>query len=49
VNFFHCLRLPRRGKRLSKRAARRRAGCTLYEIDPRSGATIEIFYADEEN
>jgi hypothetical protein len=24
----------------------RRAGCTLYEIDPRSGETIEIFYAD---
>jgi hypothetical protein len=24
----------------------RRAGCTLYEIDPRSGATVEIFYAD---
>jgi len=24
----------------------RRAGCALYEIDPRSGATIEIFYAD---
>ena len=24
----------------------RSAGCTLYEIDPRSGATIEIFYAD---
>jgi hypothetical protein len=24
----------------------RRSGCTLYEIDPRSGQTIEIFYAD---
>jgi hypothetical protein len=48
VNVFHYLRLPRRGKRLSKGAARR-AGCTLHEIDPRSGATIEIFYADEEN
>lgn len=24
----------------------RRAVCTLYEIDPRNGETIEIFYAD---
>ena len=24
----------------------RRAGCALYEIDPCSGVTIEIFYAD---
>ena len=24
----------------------RTAGCALYEIDSRSGATIEIFYAD---
>jgi hypothetical protein len=24
----------------------RHAGCTLYEVDPRSGQTIEIFYAD---
>jgi hypothetical protein len=23
-----------------------RAGCTLYEIDPTTGATIEIFCAD---
>jgi hypothetical protein len=23
-----------------------RAGCALYEIDPATGATIEIFYAD---
>ena len=26
--------------------AARRAGCTMYEIDPRGGETIEIFYAD---
>jgi hypothetical protein len=25
----------------------RHTGCTLYEIDPRSGQTIGIFYADE--
>jgi hypothetical protein len=25
----------------------RRAACTLYEIDRRSGETIEIFYADK--
>jgi hypothetical protein len=24
----------------------RRAGCTLYEVDTRSGETVEIFYAD---
>jgi hypothetical protein len=24
----------------------RRAECALYEIDPRTGATVEIFYAD---
>ena len=24
----------------------RPAGCTLYEIDPRTGQTIEIFFAD---
>ena len=24
----------------------RGANCSLYEIDPRSGETIEIFYAD---
>ena len=24
----------------------RHAGCALYEMDPRSGETIEVFYAD---
>jgi hypothetical protein len=30
---------------ISSHAARRQE-CAFYEIDPRTGATVEIFYAD---
>jgi hypothetical protein len=44
-----CPNAASNGRQLRGAALRmpaQRAGCALYEIDPTTGATIEIFYAD---